>query len=303
MNAHRNNSHFGEYLALALMIISIGFLLFSLPYNAGSVDTEGEARRVGRQVSQRMIKLEAYMQEALTEPEESWLELVSLPEDMVIYKYVDDTLRSWCNQFSLKNDDISHRMVYPMFANPKAQYESPLTAVTAEPALICMGPKWYLAKGMVRDGTEVIGGLELVDENNRRLANRVNRRLKLPARYAIRPLSYSGGTTVELDGRPVFKVMSESLQRDPLKHSAFIWISYACSRRPGCCSSTTGRRSGAMRWWCRSSWRQPSPCMPGAAWPPIRPAASSLRASMPTGTCSIRWVRSSSSTSASSCWY
>ncbi len=227
MNAHRNNSHFGEYLALALMIISIGFLLFSLPYNAGNVDTEGEARRVGRQVSQRMIKLEAYMQEALNETDESWLELVSLPEDMVIYKYVDDTLRSWCNQFSLKNDDISHRMVYPMFANPKAQYESPLTAVTAEPALICMGPKWYLAKGMVHEGTEVIGGLELVDENNRRLANRVNRRLKLPARYAIRPLSYSGGTTVELDGRPVFKVMSESLQRDPLKHSAFIWISYA----------------------------------------------------------------------------
>ncbi|MBR0222642.1 MAG: hypothetical protein IJL93_00025 [Bacteroidales bacterium] len=219
--------HYRDYLALALLGVSLFCLLFSLPYNAGSVDTEGEARRVGRQVSQRMIKLEAYMQEALNEPEESWLELVSLPEDMVIYKYVDDTLRSWCNQFSLKNDDISHRMVYPMFANPKAQYESPLTAVTAEPALICMGPKWYLVRSLVRDGTEIIGGLELVDENNRRLSNRVNRRLKLPARYAIRPLSYSGGTTVELDGRPVFKVMSESLQRDPLKHSAFIWIAYA----------------------------------------------------------------------------
>ncbi|MBR1575349.1 MAG: hypothetical protein IJ654_02750 [Bacteroidales bacterium] len=221
------NIRLGEYIALALLAVSVGFLLFTLPFNAGSVDTEGEAHRVARRVSKRMIRLEAYMLETLSEPDESWLELVSLPEDMVIYKYVGDTLRSWCNQFSLKNDDISHRMVYPMFANPKAQYESPLTAVTGEPSLICMGPKWYLVKSRVQDDIEVIGGLELLDENNVRQSNRVNRRLKLPARYAIRPLSYSGGTTVELDGKPVFKVMSESLQRDPLKNSAFIWIAYA----------------------------------------------------------------------------
>ena len=217
----------GDYLALALLVLSFVFLLLSLPFNAGSVDSGGEARKLGRQLSKRMIRLDAYMLEALSEREESWLELTPLPEDMVVYKYVDDTLRSWGNQFSLKNDDISHRMVYPMFANPKAQYESPLTAVTEEPSLICMGPKWYLVKSVVKDNVEVIGGLEIIDEYDVRLTNRVNRRLRLPAKYSIRPLSYSGGATVELDGRPVLKVMPESLQRDPLKHSAFIWIAFA----------------------------------------------------------------------------
>ena len=216
-----------DILSLALLIVSFFLLLCSLPFNSGRVDTEREARRVARQLSNRMIRLDAYMQETMRQTDESWLELTPLPEDMVVYRYVDDTLRAWGNQFSLKNDDISHRMVYPMFSNPKAQYESPLTAVGPEPALICMGPKWYLVKNRVEDNVEVIGGLEIIDEYDPRLANKVNRRLKLPARYFVRPLSYSGGTTVELDGEPVFKVMSESLQRDPQRNSAFVWLAFA----------------------------------------------------------------------------
>ncbi len=227
MNSLLNKIRTRDFLALALVFVAFVFLLLSLPFNSGSVDTAGEARKAGRQLARRMIRLEACMQQTLTEQDESWLELTPLPEDMVIYKYVDDTLRSWGNQFSLKNDDISHRMVYPMFANPKAQYESPLTAVTAEPSLICMGPKWYLVKSLVQDGTEVIGGLEIVDEYDVSLPNKVNRCLKLPAKYNIRPLSHSGGSTVELDGRPVFKVTSESLQRDPQRHSAFVWLAFA----------------------------------------------------------------------------
>ena len=159
MSSLLNKIRTRDFLALALVFVAFVFLLLSLPFNSGSVDTAGEARKAGRQLARRMIRLEACMQQTLIEQDESWLELTPLPEDMVIYKYVDDTLRSWGNQFSLKNDDISHRMVYPMFANPKAQYESPLTAVTAEPSLICMGPKWYLVKSLVQDDTEVIGGL------------------------------------------------------------------------------------------------------------------------------------------------
>ena len=216
-----------DFLALALLFVSLVFLLLSLPYDSGSVDTGGEARKVGRQLSRRMIRLEAYMQEAMHERDESWLELTPLPEDMVIYKYVGDTLRAWGNQFSLKNDDISHRMVYPMFSNPKAQFESPLTGVTGEPSLICMGPKWYLVKSLVEDEVEVIGGLEIVDEFDASLPNKVNGKLRLPAKYFVRPLSFSGGTPVELDGRPVFKVISESLQRDPQRHSAYVWLAFA----------------------------------------------------------------------------
>ena len=216
-----------DFLALALLFVSLVFLLLSLPYDSGSVDTGGEARKVGRQLSRRMIRLEAYMQDAMHERDESWLELTPLPEDMVIYKYVGDTLRAWGNQFSLKNDDISHRMVYPMFSNPKAQFESPLTGVTGEPSLICMGPKWYLVKSLVEDEVEVIGGLEIVDEFDASLPNKVNGKLRLPAKYFVRPLSFSGGTPVELDGRPVFKVISESLQRDPQRHSAYVWLAFA----------------------------------------------------------------------------
>ena len=215
-----------DYVALALLVCSVVCLLFPLSFDAGSVDTGGEARSLSHRLEQRMVRLDAYLQFAMTEADESWLELARIPEDMVVYKYVGDSLVSWGNQFSLKNDDISHRMVYPMFSNPRAQYESPLTAVTADPALICMGPKWYVVKCLERDDTKIVGGLEIVDEYDTSLPNRVNRRLRLPARYSVRPLSYSGGSVVALDGQPVFKVTMETLQRDPLRHAAFVWLSY-----------------------------------------------------------------------------
>ena len=227
MNAFFKIFRTRDYVALALLLISAVCLLLTLPFDSRGVDSAGEARKVSRQLSKRMIRLDAYMLEAMNERDESWLELTPIPEDMVVYRYVGDTLRSWGNQFSLKNDDISHRMVYPMFANPRAQYESPLTAVTAEPSLVCMGPKWYLVKNLVHDDVEIIGGLEIMDEFDARAANKVNRRLRLSARYEVTPLSSSGGSTVELDGRPVFKVMPESLERDPLQHSVFVWFAYA----------------------------------------------------------------------------
>ena len=215
-----------DALAAALLLVSAVLLVFSFPLDSGVVDSEGEARAVSRRLAKRMGVLDGYMRQALTEKEESWLELARLPEDMVVYKYVGDSLEAWCNQFSLKNDDIAHRLVYPMFTNPKAQYESPLTAVTEEPTLISMGPRWYLVKSLVRDETKIIGGLEISDEFDASLANTVNRHLKLPARYSVRPLSYSGGTPAELNGQPVFKIIPESLQRDPLKHSVLVWFAY-----------------------------------------------------------------------------
>ena len=97
-----------DVLAVALLLVSAVLLLFSFPLDSGVVDSEGEARAVSRRLDKRMAVLEGYMRQALTEKEESWLELARLSEDMVVYKYVRDSLRSWCNQFSLKNDDISH---------------------------------------------------------------------------------------------------------------------------------------------------------------------------------------------------
>ena len=114
-----------DALAAALLLVSAVLLVFSFPLDSGVVDSEGEARAVSRRLAKRMGVLDGYMRQALTEKEESWLELARLPEDMVVYKYVGDSLEAWCNQFSLKNDDIAHRLVYPMFTNPKAQYESP----------------------------------------------------------------------------------------------------------------------------------------------------------------------------------
>ena len=85
-----------------------------------------------------------------------------LPEDMVIYRYIDDSLQSWSNQFPVKNDDISSRVVFQRFSRPRENITSPLAEVTEEVSFVNYGPKWYLVKGkMGPSGCWVIGGLEV----------------------------------------------------------------------------------------------------------------------------------------------
>ena len=71
-----------------------------------SNDTAAVAERVSATVERRIVRLEAFMAQAMREDHSRWLELDGLPEDMVIYRYCGDTLQSWRNEFPVYNDNL-----------------------------------------------------------------------------------------------------------------------------------------------------------------------------------------------------
>ena len=184
----------GCLLAVSLLLLGLSSL-GSYPSRRDDV----AAHRLERRVNKRMALLDKYIAKALSVPSDEWLSLDRLPQDMVIYRYVNDSLQSWCNRFPVMNDDIRSGVMLDAIANPRAPGRSPLESIGAEVVFCNLGPKWYLAKSVDSLDVHIIAGLEVVNTNSGET--------KL---YSIQPLSFSEGKEVCVDGVPRFKLVYDS---------------------------------------------------------------------------------------------
>ncbi|MGM9742486.1 MAG: ATP-binding protein [Candidatus Cryptobacteroides sp.] len=216
----RNNAWMLGFLCVLLAACAAFFLM-------RNADMSGlTSSRVSRLINKRMARLETFMDAAMSANHNDWLTLDGLDEDMVVYRYVNDSLQSWCNQFSLDNDDISKRLVVQRFVNLRYNFVSPLAEADTVVRYINMGPKWYLVKSVSdRRGCSVIGGLEIRNTMDTRSVNGVNPRFRLGDQYSLHPVSYPGGEPVFVSGYPLLKLLRESSGGDPLfPDSSLLWI-------------------------------------------------------------------------------
>lgn len=190
--------------------------------------TEHVAASAGKKVEKRIAVLENYIRMDSDDSDgHSCLE--DLPEDMVIYKYVNDSLVSWSNQFSVLNDDIANRLVFQRLTNLKSRIVSPLINIPQTYAYVNLGPKWYVVKSVEDNGNErVIAGIEIKNtlvEDIRRHENGINPLLEIPAQYTILPLNYSGGSPVQVGGEPMFKIHADNLSSSVMSGSSLLkWL-------------------------------------------------------------------------------
>ena len=206
-------------LPLTALILSLLLFVLSMASNNAGSDTEKVARNTAEKIEDRLEILERYIEEALETDRKELILPEGLPEDMVIYRYINDSLQSWSNQFSIINDDITSRLVFQRLTDRSEQIISPLTDVTEEISYLNFGPKWYLVKSVNGNGNQkIICGLEIKNtliDDARRNENGVNPRLKLSGKYSVLPLTNSGGSAVEIDGKPLFKILYDSSQATP----------------------------------------------------------------------------------------
>ncbi len=197
---------------MALVLALVLFVLSMAGDDPGS-NTPRDAAEVAVNIQKRLRILDGYIRKVETSDEEDIRILKELPEDMVIYRYVNDSLRSWNNQFSTLNDDISSRLLFYRLTDRRASLISPLAEVTDEISYMNIGPKWYLIKLSANsENQKIIAGLEIKNtliDDARRNENGVNPKLKLSRRYAIIPLTHSGGSSVIIEGKPLFKIIYE----------------------------------------------------------------------------------------------
>ena len=113
-----------------LLLCSVIGLLLALNLSPYPADSQVAAQKVQKVLDARMGQLDSYVQKALEGDNTQWMDLGEVPQDMVIYRYVNDTLQSWANRFTISNDDIGRKVVVQQFTSQRASLSSPLLAVT-----------------------------------------------------------------------------------------------------------------------------------------------------------------------------
>ena len=214
-----------DYLSWGLLLLSAFVLLWATAFDSLPGNTDQAAGRVGKVVARRMARLDGYMQKALEGDWTGWMELDNLPEDMVVYRYVNNSLQSWDHTFIVLNDDVQSRMLFQRLTDPNNNFASPFSDLTDRPTFLNIGQSWYLVKMVTLNECKVIGGLEVTDAMDRRGGNIVNPVLRLDDRFTIVPLSTSGGSVVSLDGQPLFKILQETMRGAPVADIYLVWLS------------------------------------------------------------------------------
>ena len=199
-----------QWVAVVLMGVAAALVGASM-FTYTPSDNESYATALGKRVEQRLAVLESAIQVAADSDAGTWLTLEDLPSDMVIYRYVEDTLQSWVNQFPIRSDDIRSRAIVRRLGESRGDAVSPLADIPENWVFANHGPKWYLEKCYFQGDVRIIAGLEIVNELRAGSFNGVNRNLKVDDRYSIKPLSTSVGLPVMVGGLPLFKLVSEKI--------------------------------------------------------------------------------------------
>ena len=217
-------------LPFTALILALVLFVLSLASNNAVSNTDKMALETAARIEKRLTALDENIEAALETDRKELILPEGMPEDMVIYRYINDSLQSWCNQFSIINDNISSLLVFQRLTDRRSQIVSPLADVTDEISYLNLGPKWYLVKSVTGDGGQrIIAGLEIKNtllDDARRNENGVNPILKLPGKYSIIPLTNSGGSAVEIDGKPLFKILYDGSQATPFFDNSMLrWAS------------------------------------------------------------------------------
>lgn len=223
-----NNTEKLRLTRSALLTFATGILALLLAYISGRsvVDSERTAARVSRKIERRVGKLDDYMRK-MSEGGGSWVELGNVPQDMVIYRYLCDTLQCWSNQFPIMNDDIRGKMRYQRLVRPEFEISSPLQEVGEELSFVQLGPKWYLVKWMGRGNlVEVIGAIEVCTADSGHEIEDFNRKLGLRENCEVFPVGEDSGGTVTCNSKPLFIIKaSDHCRRNIFASTMLRWLS------------------------------------------------------------------------------
>lgn len=216
-------------LWLPLLVAAILLILFPVFERRPADLAEVVARRAEKTVEKRMNILEKAMNEALAQRQNDMLDLDKLPLDMVVYRYIGDTLQSWCHQFSTYNDDISRRFYIQRLGSGRSDADvSPLCDADSSVKYVNMGPKWYLVTALELGTVKVIGGLEIINSSEASSMNGVNPKLRISQRFRVYPIEYTGGAVISYHGKPLVKVIQENAMVSPLFPGAFALWAILC---------------------------------------------------------------------------
>ena len=106
------------------------------------------------------------MDKAFEVPADEWVIFDKFPEDMVLYRYVGNTLQSWVNTFPISNDDIGIPSSWYRIHDLRNTniFNIPLAFLRYDVQYLSLGPKWYVVKVARQGNMLVIAAIEVMEQ-------------------------------------------------------------------------------------------------------------------------------------------
>ena len=127
-----SNTTIYKKIPLVCLVLSLAIFVLSMTNIVGGGNIEKAAEKTTKEIYEKIDKLDRAIKSTLAKEPGTQSNPENLAEDIVIYRYVNDSLISWSNLFPIINDNISHKMVFHRLSPFDNRIESPLSNVTQE---------------------------------------------------------------------------------------------------------------------------------------------------------------------------
>ena len=199
------------------LLLGASLVLFALSLITPSYQTQlnREIKRVERAIHKRQRLVDQYVLKAMQAPPDEMLAMDDMPEDIVLYRYILDTLQSWVHQFPIGNDALdvfsfSYKLQYQSNNNV---YSAPLAYVGLSEQYVNLGTDWYVINRHISPERriKIVTGIRIKTQypyGNR--GDAVNRRLRLGKGFTTVSLAEDDfGIVHGQNGDPLFSIVAE----------------------------------------------------------------------------------------------
>ena len=172
-----------------------------------------QKNRVERALHKREKLAERYTYLALQAADQDWIDFDDMPDDIVLYCYQSDTMKSWTHQFPISNDEVD---VYPysyrlQYMSNRNLYATPLAYIGLHEKYVNLGSAWYVVTThFSEDHTfKVVTGILVKTEYpGSTIPNVVNRHLRMGDGYTTVAINDDDRAIVYgIENEPLFSVV------------------------------------------------------------------------------------------------
>ena len=192
-----------------------------------------QVARVERALHKREKVAERYAFRALEAYDQDWVDFDDMPDDIVLYCYQADTMKSWTHQFPISNDEVD---IYPynyrlQFTSNRNLYATPLAYIGIEEKYVNLGSAWYVVTTQFnrdRKAKVVTGILIKTEYPGSAIPNKVNKHLHLRDGYTTVAINDDDTAIVYgIEEGPLFSVVPTVPPTPGHGNMPLRWIAFA----------------------------------------------------------------------------
>ena len=219
----------------SIIVFSIALLLLAGSFARPRYEARlrRQVARVERSLHKREHLAEQFALRAINAADQDWVDFDDMPDDIVLYCYQNDTMKSWTHEFPISNDEVD---VYPFtyrlqFMSNRNLYSTPLAYIGVREKYVNLGSAWYVVTTQFSKDrrVKVITGILIKTEYpNSGKAEQLNRKLRLKDGYTTVAISENDtGVVYGIEEEPLFSVVPVNPPTHGRGNMPMRWIALA----------------------------------------------------------------------------